>query len=57
MKKLISLIMVWMMVILLIGCSGITTGGSRENYDLGKTAGNGAFCADPNLAHVQMYGN
>jgi hypothetical protein len=57
MKKLISLIMVWMMVIILIGCSGVPTGGSGGSYDLGKTAGNGVFCADPNLGHVQMYGN
>ncbi len=27
------------------------------SYDLGTSAGNGVFCADPNLAHVQMYGD
>jgi hypothetical protein len=57
MKKLISLIMVLMVVFVLIGCSGVPTGGSGGSYDLGKTAGNGIFCADPDLAHVQMYGN
>ena len=57
MKKLISLMMVLMMVFVLIGCSGITAQQSGENFDLRPIAGDGIFCADPNLAHVQMYGN
>jgi hypothetical protein len=56
MKKLISLIIVLMVVFVLIGCSGITAEQRGGSYDLGKTAGNGVFCADPNLAHVQMVG-
>lgn len=57
MKKLISLIVVLMVVFVLIACSGVTTQQSTESYDLRKTAGNAVFCADPNLAHVQMVGN
>jgi hypothetical protein len=57
MKKLISLIIVLMMMFVFIRCSGMTTGQSSESHDLRKTAGNGIFCADPNLAHVQMVGN
>jgi uncharacterized protein YceK len=57
MKKLMSLIVALMVVLVLVGCSGVTTERSRESHDLRKSAGNGIFCADPNLAHVQMFGN
>jgi len=56
MKKLISLMMVLMMVFVLISCSGITAEQRGGSYDLRTTAGNGIFCADPNLAQIQMFG-
>jgi hypothetical protein len=62
MKRLISLIVFLLMVVILIGCfATMTTEQRKETYDLRKSVGNSPFVGDTSpgvrdLAWYQMHG-